>query len=789
MRTARAGPKQVKRGFETCTVSRKRNGSYLLLHCRIPHGRWNTVWTCTAPALCGAHPYSAPHRAMTTWSAHVDVEIVAAATAPSAAAAAPAPSAAAAKKARPAPMNMLSPARVVRQSSAKPPKVGFTTSFLKDKPWLAVQHVAERKMWSLRRKRLEFTVRMGVIYALTTLYAVANAIRNSSAFGTYPVLANFYATFTLMPTIGCSVLSALEMCRGCVYGYALALAVVEITLAVDASTGNEVGSVWLLALLLLLTTVFTVVAPLFTLEEKKMLLFSVVNAGYNGHDRVRKRHDPSYTLNARYDTWYHPLLELLSCVMGFLIALAICFFPYGMWAISELRGRIEFQASQISALLRTQHFVARTNSAIGISESKQIADALRNNQQQMRGLMSDALYEIAHRGANLKRLHDTFHHFEGQLPLLLAKGLFVEGRLDDGNVTEQAEQIEFLAIVDASWLALEDAIDEANSEVVAAERDRHAILPTVWSNLEDRLLKFRQATDLARQRAIYGRTSEVTNELIERHKRRMCHLAVVEQHALRVLASKDAVYRDAATWTLSRAVRLVFELLFVVSTSRRTWKQASSGHGGLSKASLVESAKMVVSMAVCMCMHFVPQLRTSEFVSGQGCTRRPLLTADLPSTRWPPLSHTYAFCFRLSSLRRHDACHCHLRPEERLRFLDLYQHASDLRQPVGLHVRAYALVAQGRHLCQSADAVNPGDECIHHRRSRLGDVRRRRVRDRAHAVGRRVRPVHECRRLPIVHCVLHGAYHCNWIRAGAAQLVRGQPHAGDHHWCDHLLRL
>ena len=145
-------------------------------------------------------------------------------------------------------------------------------------------------------------------------------------------------------------------------------------------------------MLLLLTIVFTVVAPLFTLEEKKMLLFSVINAGYNGHDRLRKRHDPSYALDARFDTWYHPLLELLSCAMGFLIALVICFFPYGMWAISEVRGRIEFQACQISALLRTQHFVARTNSATGISESKQIADALRRNHQQMRGLMSDALY-------------------------------------------------------------------------------------------------------------------------------------------------------------------------------------------------------------------------------------------------------------------------------------------------------------------------------------------------------------------------------------------------------------
>ena len=94
-------------------------------------------------------------------------------------------------------------------------------------------------MWSLRRKRLEFTVRMGVIYALTILYAVANGIRDSPVFGTYPILANFYATFTLMPTIGCSVRSTLEMCRGCCYGYALAMIVVEVTLAADAGTGGQ----------------------------------------------------------------------------------------------------------------------------------------------------------------------------------------------------------------------------------------------------------------------------------------------------------------------------------------------------------------------------------------------------------------------------------------------------------------------------------------------------------------------------------------------------------------------
>ena len=57
-----------------------------------------------------------------------------------------------------------------------------------------------------------------------------------------------------------------------------------------------------------------------------------------------------------------------------------------------------------------------------------------------------------------------------QLPLLLAKGLFVEGRLDDGNVAEQDEQVEFLAIMDDSWRALEDAVDRANSAVVVAER-------------------------------------------------------------------------------------------------------------------------------------------------------------------------------------------------------------------------------------------------------------------------------------------------------------------------------
>ena len=480
-------------------------------------------------------------------------------------------------------------------------------------------------MPSINRKRIEWSVRMGVIYFLTILYAVKSEIRNSSVLGTWPILANFYATFTLGPSVGFSVLYVLEMARGCVVGYSLSWLATELALV---SIDEEVGATWVLAIVLFLMMAFITAAPIFTFDEKKMALFSLVSSGYNGHARLRNRYDDAFTLDARYDVWYHPFLELLSSLMGMAIALLVVFLPYGMWAVTELRARMEYQARAISALLRTQHGAAMTNSTTAISQSRQIRDTLRSNAEQMAGLLPYASYEVIRSGAAIKQLRDTVEHLDRQLPLLLSKGLTVDSRLDDGNARGQDDQMRFLSIMDASWEALEHAVDDCNFEMLSSEREQRPARADIWSQLEYRLNVFSETVAVARKEVFYGGSGdasdsfnkkkaqeiELSEEVIERHTRRMAHLFYVEQHALRVKNSLAHGHsQPPLDWTCRRVLHFLWDTIFGLAVgSRGTWKAACS------KSELVASSKIVAAVLVAMLFHFVPAIRNSHFISGQG---------------------------------------------------------------------------------------------------------------------------------------------------------------------------
>ena len=98
--------------------------------------------------------------------------------------------------------------------------------------------------------------------------------------------------------------------------------------------------------------VFGVGAPYLTKCEMQMVTFSVVNVVlFNTYARIQKVHRPeSLTLDARYDCWEHPFLELITVLVGIGIGLLVVYFPYGQWAIDELRARMEYQSRAISAL-------------------------------------------------------------------------------------------------------------------------------------------------------------------------------------------------------------------------------------------------------------------------------------------------------------------------------------------------------------------------------------------------------------------------------------------------------
>ena len=98
------------------------------------------------------------------------------------------------------------------------------------KPWVELNDPGN-VMMTLGRRRVEWSVRMGVIYCVTMLYAVSEHVSNSRVFGTWPILANFYGTFAIASSVGGAVTGCVEMARGCTLGTLLAVATVEITVA------------------------------------------------------------------------------------------------------------------------------------------------------------------------------------------------------------------------------------------------------------------------------------------------------------------------------------------------------------------------------------------------------------------------------------------------------------------------------------------------------------------------------------------------------------------------------
>ena len=98
------------------------------------------------------------------------------------------------------------------------------------KPWVELNDPGN-VMMTLGRRRVEWSVRMGVIYCVTMLYAVSEHVSSTTVFGTWPILANFYGTFAIASSVGGAVTGCIEMARGCTIGTLLAIATVEITVA------------------------------------------------------------------------------------------------------------------------------------------------------------------------------------------------------------------------------------------------------------------------------------------------------------------------------------------------------------------------------------------------------------------------------------------------------------------------------------------------------------------------------------------------------------------------------
>ena len=117
---------------------------------------------------------------------------------------------------------------------------GKDVGVYKTKPWQSLRdktswfsHETEDNVFGLRRRRIEWGLRMGGIYFLTILYALNSVVQASAVTGTYPILANFYATYALTNTVASSVLGCLEMARGVTVGALLAVPVISGTLAAD----------------------------------------------------------------------------------------------------------------------------------------------------------------------------------------------------------------------------------------------------------------------------------------------------------------------------------------------------------------------------------------------------------------------------------------------------------------------------------------------------------------------------------------------------------------------------
>ena len=65
-----------------------------------------------------------------------------------------------------------------------------------EKPWMAIQHPGDR-MPTIGRMRIEWSVRMGIIYLITIAYALSKDVTNSKILSVVPLNANFYATFAI----------------------------------------------------------------------------------------------------------------------------------------------------------------------------------------------------------------------------------------------------------------------------------------------------------------------------------------------------------------------------------------------------------------------------------------------------------------------------------------------------------------------------------------------------------------------------------------------------------------
>ena len=139
------------------------------------------------------------------------------------------------------------------------------------KPWVELNDPGN-VMMTLGRRRVEWSVRMGVIYCLTMLYAVSEHVADSTVFGTWPILANFYGTFAIASSVGGAVTGCVEMARGCTIGTLLAVATVEITLKADADLDNLAQSTLVISGILGALFVAVTITPILTKSEKQMLL-------------------------------------------------------------------------------------------------------------------------------------------------------------------------------------------------------------------------------------------------------------------------------------------------------------------------------------------------------------------------------------------------------------------------------------------------------------------------------------------------------------------------------------
>jgi len=142
------------------------------------------------------------------------------------------------------------------------------------KPWVELNDPGN-VMMTLGRRRVEWSVRMGVIYCVTMLYAVSEHVSNSRVFGTWPILANFYGTFAIASSVGGAVTGCVEMARGCTIGTLLAVATVEITLKADADLDNLAQSTLVISGILGALFVAVTITPILTKSEKQMLLDAV----------------------------------------------------------------------------------------------------------------------------------------------------------------------------------------------------------------------------------------------------------------------------------------------------------------------------------------------------------------------------------------------------------------------------------------------------------------------------------------------------------------------------------